>query len=171
MATMNRMPEPYRIMFVCTGNTCRSPMAEQVMRSRVASICLAGNVEVASSGLRVAEPGQGADARAIAALRAAGYPFQHSARHFEQATFRRYQLIVAMNRMHEALLRSAMPAEGSAQIALLRSFDPSSSAAELDVPDPVRGGSSDYQLVLEMIEAAIPGLISTIMRDLNGIAR
>lgn len=74
----------------------------------------------------------------------------------------RYDLIIALDAGHERLLRRAASDDSSAaKIRLLRSFDPAADGA-LDVPDPVRGGAADYERVLRLIEAAMPGVIAAI---------
>jgi protein-tyrosine phosphatase len=152
----------YRLLFVCSGNTCRSPMAEQVMRRCLSEAGLAGSVEVASAGLRADRPGGEADPRAAAALRDHGYGDRHAGRQFEPDMFDRYDLIIALDTGHEELLRAAAPRGCSAtKIAVLRSFDPAAAGA-LDVPDPIRGGVAGYELALHLIEAAMPGLLTAI---------
>jgi protein-tyrosine phosphatase len=154
--------ERYRLMFVCSGNTCRSPMAEQVLRRCLADAGLADAVDVASSGLRAADPGGPADPRAVAALAARGYGSRHTGRQFELDMFSRYDLIVALDTGYQELLREVAPDGASAaKVVLLRSFDPACDGA-LDVPDPVRGGAADYERVLHMIEAAAPGIVTAV---------
>jgi low molecular weight protein-tyrosine phosphatase len=154
--------ERYRLMFVCSGNTCRSPMAEHVLRSCLADAGLAEAVDVASSGLRAAHPGGPADPRAMAVLAAGGYGSRHAGRQFELDMFSRYDLIVALDTGHQELLREVAPdAASAAKVVLLRSFDPACDGA-LDVPDPVRGGAADYEQVLLMIEAAAPGIVTAV---------
>ena len=150
------------VMFVCSGNTCRSPMAEQVLRSRLRQEGLGDLVGVASSGLHVREPGGPADPRAVAALQGRGHACEHAVRRFVPGMLHRYDLIIALDTGHERLLRAAAPAEPSAaKIRLLRSFDPAAGGAA-SIPDPVRGGAADYERVLRLIEAAMPGVIAAI---------
>jgi protein-tyrosine phosphatase len=151
------------VMFVCSGNTCRSPMAEQVLRSRLRQEGLGDLVGVASSGLHVREPGGPADPRAVAALQGRGHACEHEVRRFEPGMLHRYDLIIALDTGHERLLRrAAASAEPSAaKIRLLRSFDPAAGGAA-SIPDPVRGGAADYKRVLRLIEAAMPGVIAAI---------
>jgi protein-tyrosine phosphatase len=151
------------VMFVCSGNTCRSPMAEHVLRARLRHEGLANLVGVASSGLHVREPGGPADPRAVAALQRRGYACEHVVRRFEPGMLHRYDLIIALDTGHERLLRlAAAPAEPSAaRIRLLRSFDPAAGGAGC-VPDPVLGGAADYERALRLIEAAMPGVIAAI---------
>jgi protein-tyrosine phosphatase len=153
----------HEVMFVCSGNTCRSPMAEHVLRARLRQEGLADLVGVASSGLHVREPGGPADPRAVAALQGRGHACEHAVRRFEPGMLHRYDLIIALDTGHERLLRkAAVSAEPSAaKIRLLRSFDPAAGGAA-DVPDPVSGGAADYEQVLRLIEAAMPGVIAAI---------
>jgi protein-tyrosine phosphatase len=143
----------HRVMFVCSGNTCRSPMAGNVLRHYLAEAGLADDVEVASSGLRADRPGGDADPRAAATLRDHGYNDHHVGRQFELDMFGRHDLIVALDTGHEKLLREVAPDDlAAAKVVLLRSFDPAAGGA-LDVPDPVRGNAADYEQALRLIEA------------------
>ncbi|GGU92285.1 low molecular weight protein-tyrosine-phosphatase [Actinomadura cremea] len=156
---------PYRVTFVCTGNICRSPMAESVLRHHVEEAGL--DVEVDSSGTGNWHVGDAADDRTIAALLRAGYRSAHAARQFEALWFSRYDLILALDEGHLRALRSMAPdEEARGRIRLLREFDPDA-AGDLDVPDPYYGGRADFDLVLEMVEAAMPGLLAEIRDGLK----
>jgi protein-tyrosine phosphatase len=161
------MTAMYMVMFVCSGNTCRSPMAEHILRAGLRQERLADVVAVASSGLHVRAPGGPADPRAVTALRERGHTCGHVVRPFEAGMFSRYELIIALDTGHGQLLRAAARDSASAaKIRLLRSFDPAAGGA-LDVPDPVRGGPADYELVRCLIEAAMPGLVAVIRSEIK----
>jgi len=157
---------PYRVTFVCTGNICRSPMAEWVLRHHVDDEGL--DVTVDSSGTSGWHVGDEADDRTVAALRRAGYRSAHIARRFEPDWFDRYDLIIALDEGHrDALLPMAPDEESRGKIRLLREFDPAADPSDLDVPDPYYGGRADFDLVLEQVEAAVPGLLDEIRAALK----
>ncbi|TMQ92518.1 low molecular weight phosphotyrosine protein phosphatase [Actinomadura soli] len=157
---------PYRVTFVCTGNICRSPMAEWILRHHVEDEGL--DVEVDSSGTGGWHVGDEADERTVAALYRAGYRSAHIARQFEAGWFDRYDLIIALDEGHRrALLSMAPDEEARGRIRLLREFDPDARAPDLDVPDPYYGGRADFDLVLEQVEAAVPGLLEEIRAALK----
>jgi protein-tyrosine phosphatase len=162
------MNSPYRICFVCTGNICRSPAAEVVVRALAEQHSgLAGRpgLELDSAGTGSWHAGEPADHRALRALTAAGYDgTAHRARKFDPAWFGERDLIIALDRGHLKILRSLAPdAPARARIRLLRSFDPSIQDDEksplLDVPDPYYDGDAEFSLMLEQIEAAGAGLL------------
>ncbi|MEY9845635.1 low molecular weight protein-tyrosine-phosphatase [Streptacidiphilus sp. MAP5-3] len=155
-----------RICFVCTGNICRSPMAEQVMRARVAEAGLACGILVDSAGTGSWHVGDPADERAVRVLRAAGYGSDHVARQFRPEWFATHDLVVALDRGHErALRRLARTSEEAAKIRLLRSFDASRHTPDgddLDVPDPYYGGLAGFEEVLGLCEAGCDGLLAEV---------
>ncbi|MFF4447363.1 low molecular weight protein-tyrosine-phosphatase [Streptomyces sp. NPDC001502] len=153
----------YRVCFVCTGNICRSPMAESVFRAHVAADGLSTVVEVDSAGTGGWHEGDGADPRTIAVLEAAGYRQDHRARRFRASWFARLDLVIALDAGHLRDLRALAPTpQDAAKVRLLRSYDPAASAAETDVPDPYYGPLDGFEECLELVEAASPGLLDTV---------
>ncbi|WP_327392512.1 low molecular weight phosphotyrosine protein phosphatase [Streptomyces sp. NBC_01186] len=159
----------YRVCFVCTGNICRSPMAEAVFRSHVRDAGLDHLVEIHSAGTGSWHLGDPADPRTSAVLEAAGYGLTHEARRFEPAWFQTDDLIVALDEGHARELRGlARRPEEAAKVRLLRSYDPEAVAAEeggrgdLSVPDPYYSDESGFEECLDLVEAAMPGLLSEV---------
>ncbi|MEV5255575.1 low molecular weight protein-tyrosine-phosphatase [Streptomyces werraensis] len=160
----------YRVCFVCTGNICRSPMAEFVFRARVAEAGLEDLVEVDSAGTEGWHEGEGADPRTVAVLRENGYDSEHTARQFDPSWFGRLDLVVALDAGHLRALRRLAPTErGAEKVRLLRSYDPAA-GDDLDVPDPYYGGPEGFDACLEMVEAASQGLLAAVREQVEGRA-
>ena len=154
----------YRVTFVCTGNICRSPMAEHILRRHAEEEGL--DVVVDSSGTGGWHVGDGADRRTETVLRRHGYTADHAARKFQRSWFDGYDLVVALDRGHERELSAlARDDRDRGKIRLLRSFDPT--AGGPDVPDPYYDGEAEFEEVREMIEAAVPGTLDHVREGLK----
>ncbi|RAN71290.1 protein tyrosine phosphatase [Bacillus sp. SRB_336] len=157
------MSNPYRIITVCTGNICRSPMAEFMLAEAAAAAGL--NVEVDSAGTTAWEVGNPVDPRAVDTLTRHGVAAGvHKARKFDPAWFADRDLILALDVDHFAALRALAPTpETAAKVRLLRSFDPAVAGAPSDsqgIYDPWYGDESDFEASWELISAAIPGILA-----------
>ncbi|KRD21248.1 MULTISPECIES: low molecular weight protein-tyrosine-phosphatase [unclassified Streptomyces] len=174
----------YRVCFVCTGNICRSPMAEAVFRARVADAGLEALIDVDSAGTGDWHEGENADPRALDVLEGHGYALDHRARRFEPSWFARLDLVIALDSGHLRALRGLAPSpKDAAKVRLLRSYarpeagrrpaagsPPSSEPADgdLDVPDPYYGGREGFEECLEMVEEASDGLLAAVRDDVEG---
>ncbi len=141
--------------FVCTGNICRSPMAEIVFADALRREGLANRVRVSSAGTGGWHVGSPADPRTAEALRRAGYTCEHVAAQLS-AQHLSADLLVALDRGHLAALRRLV--RDPQRVVLLRTFDRAAGLA-LDVPDPYYGGAHGFDDVLSMVRAAVPGLL------------
>jgi protein-tyrosine phosphatase len=158
------VPQPYSVMVVCTGNICRSPMAEIVLRERFAAAGLADQVVVDSTGISDEEHGNPVDRRARAVLVAHGYPAGDGHRARQVGSDDRRDLVLAMTNAHARALRRL-----AAEPVLFRSFDPAATG-DLDVADPWYGGPQDFEDCLAQIEAAADGIVDQV-RNVLGNAR
>ena len=136
-----------RILFVCMGNICRSPMVETVARVELARAGIAA--EVASAGTENYHVGEGADPRAIEMAQAHGYPLaQHRVRQVRAADFDDFDLVLAMDRVNLRALERHRPRADARAAALFLThvgFD------EIDeVPDPYYGSRRDFERVLDL---------------------
>jgi low molecular weight protein-tyrosine phosphatase len=147
------------VVFVCSGNICRSPIAEKVFAAELERAGLAEGVRVSSAGTGGWHVGDPADDRAAAVLRAAGYPTEHQARQVDAETLGA-DLIVALDDSHLRALSRA----GAGRVRLLRSFDPAA-PERAEVPDPYYGGDDGFTEVLTMIQAAMPGLLDWVREN------
>jgi protein-tyrosine phosphatase len=151
------------VLFVCTGNICRSPTAEGIFRNLVAAAGLSETIVTDSAGTHDYHVGEPPDPRACDAARRRGYDLSAlRARRVERADFERFDLIVAMDRGHlRALSRIAQPA-AAGKLKLMMSF--AKSFRQEDVPDPYYGGPEDFDQVLDLLEDAARGLLDSLGR-------
>ncbi len=158
--------EPYSIVFVCTGNICRSPMAEVITRALATSTpmadgtSLADHLDVRSAGTGPWHEGEPMHPLAQSALTRAGYPDdRHVAHQVVSAELDRVDLLVALDRRHQQTLRS-LGADPD-RLALLRAFDPAAGAAA-DVPDPYYSDDVVFDDCRDMIAAGCRGLVTSL---------
>ena len=145
------------ILFVCTGNICRSPTAEGVLRALAAREGI--EVHIESAGIGRWHVGCAPDERAQHHARGRGYDLSRQrARQVEAFDFERFDLILAMDRGHLRALERMAPDRHRAKIRL---FVP-----ERDVPDPYYGGPEGFEEVLDLVEAACRDLL----RELRSIS-
>lgn len=153
----------FRICFVCTGNICRSPMAETVFRDLVKKAGYEGAVTVRSAGTGDWHVGEPSDTRTTTALTNHGYDgSHHRARQFDPDWFDTLDLVVVFDRSQERILRAwANSEQDRGKVQLLLSFD-AEQAAQLDVPDPYYSDAALFDNVLGMIERASAALFRQI---------
>jgi protein-tyrosine phosphatase len=156
---------PLHITFICSGNICRSPMAEKMFAHQIRQRGLSDAVRVTSAGTGSWHAGDAADRRASHVLRQHGYPTAHRAAQIDDDHLSA-DLIIALGRNHVRMLQEmGVPAN---KIRMLRSFDPRSGAHPLDVEDPYYGTHDDFEDTLAVIAAALPGLHSWVDEQLAG---
>ncbi|GAA3110051.1 MULTISPECIES: low molecular weight protein-tyrosine-phosphatase [Nonomuraea] len=155
----------YRVVVVCMGNICRSPMAEVVLREVLADRGLGAQVVVDSAGTGGWHVGDPMDERALEILTLRGYDGSaHRARQFTKDWFDRYDLVLAMDRDNLSNLRRLAPA--GVEVRLFRSFDPAAPEGA-EVPDPYYGGREGFEEVLELVESAAEGVAKHIADEIR----
>jgi protein-tyrosine phosphatase len=166
MPTMSDAPATgsarYGVLFVCTGNICRSPSAEGVFRKHVRDAGLAGQVLIESAGTHGYHQGEGADRRSVAAAQKRGYDLAaHRARRLERPDFFRFELLLALDKGHYATMaRMVRPSDGH-KLRMLMDFARRHPGVT-EVPDPYYGGPEGFERVLDMLEDAAEGLLETV---------
>lgn len=149
------------VLLVCTGNICRSPTADGVLRRLVRDAGLEGQVRVDSAGTHDYHVGEAPDPRAQEHARRRGYDLSAlRARRLEQGDFERFDLILAMDRSHLRVLQRLAPAGQRHKLRLFMEFAKSWELAE--VPDPYYGGDAGFEQVLDMIEAGARGVLAEL---------
>lgn len=154
------------VLLVCTGNICRSPTADGVLRQLVREAGLEALVRVDSAGTHGYHVGEAPDPRAQEHARQRGYDLSAlRARQVEQGDFERFDLILAMDRGHLMLLRRLAPPDQRHKLRLFMEFARSWDLAE--VPDPYYGGDAGFEQVLDMIEAGSRGVLAELRAALK----
>lgn len=158
----------YRIVVVCWGNICRSPMAEFVLREAFEDAGLGERVSISSAGTSTEELGRPMDRRTLAVLerngvRDSGFRDKRAIQ-FRSPGFEDADLVLAADHVHERILSErARHEDDRTKIRMLRSFDPAAVAADtLGMDDPWYGDDEDFDLTFAEIVAAAPGIVEHV---------
>ncbi len=152
------------VLFVCTGNICRSPTAQALLLRKAAAQGI--EVDTDSAAVTDEEVGNPPDRRALQELQRRGVPMPpHRARLIEARDYRHFDLILGMTAQHVRAIERLAPPDARARIGLLMEYAPGQRA--VDVPDPWYGGPQDFVKAFDMIEAGVDGLLRnwTLARD------
>lgn len=156
----------YLVLTVCTGNICRSPLAEFLLRERFAAEGLAAQVRVASCGTTGWEEGEPIDPRARALLDAHGISSrEHRARRMTRRSLQDADLILAMDHDHLQPIRDEADGTIAERLHLMRSFDPEV-GADAGIRDPWYGDERDFETCFAQIDAAADGVVQHVREQL-----
>jgi len=149
-----------RILFVCTGNICRSPTAEGVARSLAGRLGQAGEFHFESAGTHSYHVGEPPDPRTVRAARARGYDLSaQRARRVTDFDFLSFDLLLAMGPDHFDWLQRSCPREHRHKLRMFLDFG---SLGGGEVPDPYYGGDEGFERVLDLVELAAHDLILSL---------
>lgn len=152
----------YAVLFVCTANICRSPMAQGLLAQRMAELGVGRHVHVDSAGVRVGMPGQRPDPRALVQLMNLDIRLTRCrSRAVEARDFGRFDYILGMNMQHVAWLREHATENPRAQFASIMEFAADADANE--VPDPYYGNVADFERVLVLLQSGIDGFVADVL--------
>src|SRR5882724_7288217 len=148
-----------KILFVCLGNICRSPLAEAIFNERVKQKGLAKYFQADSCGTSNYNLGDNPDHRTIKSALENNIPIGHKARQLTRPDVEEFDLILAMDSNNLRHIKEVSPEEHLFKVKLMRTYDPH---GEGDVPDPYYGNERDFDKVFEILDRSIGKLILDI---------
>lgn len=160
--TPNR--KPFRVLFVCMGNICRSPAAEIIFRHLAASSGRLHEFEIDSAGTLGYHTGSPPDPRMADTLRQRGYPIAGSARQITRSDLESFDLIVTMDDDNLHNVRT-LDRQRSYHHKIKPLVEFCQSLESPDVPDPYYGGQQGFEWVADLLEDGCAGILNTIPRD------
>lgn len=154
--------KPYKLLFVCLGNICRSPAAENLMNHLIEREGLSDRILCDSAGTASYHVGNPPDRRMTEAARLRGIALRGRARQFESTDFEEFDLILAADRDNYANILSLDPrGKYRDKVKLMLEF--SRRYTEREVPDPYYGGTEGFNHVLDLLEDACEGLLKYVL--------
>ena len=157
-------PGAVHVLMVCTGNICRSPTAEGVLRAKLRQAGLNGVVWVDSAGTHGYHTEEPPDPRAIRHAAGRGYDISgQRARPVHMRDFSRFHWMLAMDEANLAWLQRKSPAPGTPRVELL--MQQMAGAAEREVPDPYYGPDAGFEHVLDLVELACDGFVQRLIAE------
>lgn len=152
--------KPARILFVCLGNICRSPLAEGVLRELAARRGLVAEISVDSAGTGAWHIGDPPDRRSIEVARRHGIDISGlRGRKVGKPDFEAFDLILGMDGENVRALRQMAPAELSAKVHLFMAY---ASGRDQEVPDPYYDGPEAFERLYQMLEAGCSSLLERL---------
>ncbi|MCB0487555.1 MAG: low molecular weight phosphotyrosine protein phosphatase [Cyclobacteriaceae bacterium] len=153
-----------KVLFVCLGNICRSPLAEAIFKHKVKSIDLDGSIYADSCGTAGYHIGELADPRTRANAQKNGVTITHRGRQLQSSDLEEFDYILAMDQSNLSNIKRLSNSElYSEKIYLMRSFDPHPGE---EVPDPYYGDEKDFQQVFEILDRSIDHFLKEIRAKL-----
>ncbi len=151
-----------KILFVCTGNICRSSTAEALLRQKLEDLGMSSGFLIDSAGTHNYHVGNSSDDRAIkAAMKRNIDMFEIRARQIKPDDFKNFDFIIAMDQGHLRLLKNTAPNQHQGKISL---FLDHSNQGLIDVPDPYYGDLNGFEDVLDILEEGMDGLINHVRK-------
>ena len=149
-----------KVLFVCLGNICRSPLAEGLAKKIAGEMGISDEVEFDSCGTSNYHIGEQPDRRTVENANNNGLQLNHKGRQFDRADFREFDYILAMDSANLANIKKLdQTNEFDDKVFLMRDFDPDFPGE--DVPDPYFGGSEGFQNVFDILNRSVEHFIKT----------
>lgn len=148
-----------KILFVCLGNICRSPLAEAILKHKIKDLDWKNEFVVDSCGTSTYNLGDGPDPRGIRCAHKRGVHMDHIARQITRKDTEFFDLIIAMDHSNLENIRRVAHENHRHKIRLMREFDPAGGG---EVPDPYYGNEKDFDAVFEILDRSMDKLIQNL---------
>jgi protein-tyrosine phosphatase len=153
-----------RVLFVCLGNICRSPLAESVFRHLAVGRGVEDEFDIDSAGTSGYHAGSPPDARSVATARGRGVEVRGRSRQFTREDLHAFDLVVVMDAENLAEVNSIRAAAGEgARVHRLREWDPDPD--DYDVPDPYYGGEHGFERVHDLVHRSCEALLNHLLEE------
>jgi protein-tyrosine phosphatase len=155
-----------KIMFVCLGNICRSPVAEAVFMQLIRERNLTKKYTADSSGTSAFHIGAEPDPRMTITAEKNGTPMDHKAQQFKKEHFDEFDYIMAMDRSnYDNIVRMTQNQKLRGKVHLLREFDDQAPSKQAEVPDPYhRGGLGAFDEVYEIVNRSCKKFLESLQK-------
>lgn len=151
-----------KVLFVCLGNICRSPLAEAIFKHKIRERGLDHLVEADSCGTSNYHIGDQPDARTIANAKKNGVAIDHCGRQLCAEDFQRFDYILAMDKSnYNNILRLPDSSQYASKVKMMREFDPLTGGGE--VPDPYYGGEQGFQEVFDILNRTMDKFVGHLL--------
>lgn len=157
---------PYKLLFVCLGNICRSPAAENIMNHLLEQKGLSQRIICDSAGTSNYHIGEPPDRRMVATVTKRGIPMLGTARQFTKADFEAFDLILAMDRDNFANI-CYLDSLGSYRHKVYLMCDFCNEFSMKEVPDPYYGGPEGFNQVIDLLSDACQGLLNHVLTEIE----
>jgi protein-tyrosine phosphatase len=153
-----------KVLFVCLGNICRSPLGEGVFRHLVNEAGLADRFDIDSAGTSAYHIGDPPDPRTQSVAQARGVRLTGAARQIRLHDFQDFDYVLVMDGQNMRNVRKLLDDSATAEVKFLREFDPEA-RGDLDVPDPYYGGPRGFEDVHDMVHRSCAALLAHIRKE------
>lgn len=152
-----------KILFICLGNICRSPLAEGIFKEKVRNRGLENKIEIDSCGTSAYHLGEQPDKRAQATAESHGVILNHQARQYRAEDYLHFDYLMAMDQTNFEDVLGTLSVDGPAKVFKMRDFETEGELKSLDVPDPYFGGDEGFEEVYRILDRTTENLLEFIL--------